>query len=60
MKTENNFVNVSHYVPVTLPFSNSFYNNLTDIFKLKETLINEGIIVPIVGEKGYSLVPVGN
>ena len=47
-------------VPITVPFSNSFYNNLTDIFKLKETLINEGIIVPIAGEKGYSLVPSGN
>ena len=29
--------NVSHLVPLTIPFSNSFYQNLTYIFALKET-----------------------
>ena len=35
--------NVSHLVPLTIPFSNSFYQNLTYIFALKELLYNEGI-----------------
>lgn len=35
--------NVSHLVPLTIPFSNSFYQNLTDIYALKELLYNEGI-----------------
>ena len=30
-------------VPLTIPFSNSFYQNLTDIYSLKELLYNEGI-----------------
>jgi hypothetical protein len=30
-------------VPLTIPFSNSFYQNLTDIYALKELLYNEGI-----------------
>ena len=30
-------------VPLTFPFSNSFYQNLTDIYNLKELLYNEGI-----------------
>ena len=30
-------------VPFTVPFSNSFYQNLTDIYALKELLYNEGI-----------------
>ena len=35
--------NVSHFVPLTIPFSNSFYQNLTNIYALKELLYNEGI-----------------
>jgi len=31
------------FVPLTIPFSNSFYQNLTDIYALKELLYNEGI-----------------
>ena len=31
------------YVPLTIPFSNSFYQNLIDIYALKELLYNEGI-----------------
>ena len=30
-------------VPLTIPFSNSFYQNLTDIYSLKELLYNTGI-----------------
>lgn len=33
----------SHLVPLKIPFSNSFYKNLTDIYSLKELLYNEGI-----------------
>ena len=32
-----------YFVPLTIPFSNSFYQNLTDIYALKELLYNEGI-----------------
>ena len=31
------------FVPLTIPFSNSFYQNLTDIYALKELLYNEGL-----------------
>ena len=34
---------LSHLVPLKIPFSNSFYQNLTDIYSLKELLYNEGI-----------------
>jgi uncharacterized protein YfkK (UPF0435 family) len=34
---------LSHLVPFTIPFSNSFYQNLTDIYALKELLYNEGM-----------------
>ena len=30
-------------VPLTFPISNSFYQNLTDIYNLKELLYDEGI-----------------
>jgi hypothetical protein len=30
-------------VSLTIPFSNSFYQNLTDIYALKELLYNEGL-----------------
>ena len=30
-------------VPLTIPFSNSFYQNLTDIYNLKELLYSEGV-----------------
>jgi len=32
-----------YLVPLTIPFSNSFYQNLTNIYALKELLYNEGI-----------------
>ena len=31
------------FVPLTLPISNSFYQNLTDIYGLKQLLYNEGL-----------------
>jgi hypothetical protein len=31
------------FVPLTIPLSNSFFQNLTDIYNLKELLYNEGI-----------------
>jgi hypothetical protein len=31
------------FVPLTIPFSNYFHQNLTDIYSLKELLYNEGI-----------------
>ena len=34
---------LSRLVPLTIPFSNSFYENLTDIYALKELLYNEGL-----------------
>jgi len=34
---------LSQSVPLTIPFSNSFYQNLTDIYALKELLYNEGL-----------------
>ena len=30
-------------VDLTIPYSNSFYQNLTEIYNLKELLYNEGI-----------------
>ena len=45
-------------VPLTFPFSNSFYQNLTDIYNLKELLCNEGIAdyrgLPLIKSKGSS------
>ena len=34
---------LSRFVPLTIPLSNSFYQNLTYIYSLKELLYNEGI-----------------
>ena len=31
------------FVHLDIPFSNSFYQNISDIYKLKELLYNEGI-----------------
>ena len=52
-------------VPLTLPFSNSFYQNLTDIYALKELLYNEGIAdyngLPLIkpDNSNTSLLPQG-
>ena len=42
-KKGDNLSKVSRLVPLTIPFSNSFYQNLTDIYALKELLYNEGL-----------------
>ena len=42
-KTGDKISNVSCLVHLDIPFSNSFYQNLSDIYKLKELLYNEGI-----------------
>ena len=45
-------------VPLTLPISNSFYQNLTDIYDLKQLLYNEGLAdyrgLPIIKSTGSS------
>lgn len=52
-----------YLVPLTMPLSNSFYQNLTDIYSLKEILYNEGIAdiegLPIVkpDNRTNSLLP---
>tara|TARA_R110000796_G_scaffold197641_1_gene313959 strand:+ start:1311 stop:3008 length:1698 start_codon:yes stop_codon:yes gene_type:complete len=57
--------NVSHLVPLTIPFSNSFYQNLTDIYSLKELLYSEGIAdingLPLIKPDNsvHSLLPNG-
>ena len=33
----------NYNVDFTIPYSNSFYQNLTEIYNLKELLYNEGI-----------------
>jgi len=35
---------ITRLVPQTAPFSNSFYQNLHDIYNLKDVLINEGLL----------------
>ena len=64
-ETGNSFSDVSRLVPLTIPFSNSFYQNLTDIYSLKELLYSEGIAningLPIVKPDNsvHSLLPNG-
>lgn len=55
--------NISFQVPLTIPLSNSFYQNLNDIYSFKELLYNEGIAdiegLPIVKPDncGNSVLP---
>ena len=45
-------------VPLTFPISNSFYQNLTDIYDLKQLLYNEGLAdyrgLPFIKSMGSS------
>ena len=45
-------------VPLTLPISNSFYQNLKDIYDLKQLLYNEGLAdyrgLPFIKSMGSS------
>ena len=56
---------LSRCVPLTIPFSNSFYQNLTDIYSLKELLYNEGVAdingLPLIKPDNsvHSLLPNG-
>ena len=51
-------------VPLTIPFSNSFYQNLQDIYNLKDVLENEGIIdypeltLIVKGNEANSTLPI--
>ena len=64
-ETGNSFSDVSRLVPLTIPFSNSFYQNLTDIYSLKALLYSEGIAdnngLPLVKPDNsvHSLLPNG-
>ena len=46
------------FVPLTIPFSNSFYQNLKDIFGLKQLLYDQGLAdnsgLPLIKSKGSS------
>jgi hypothetical protein len=44
MKEGDSFKKVSSLVPITIPLSNTFYENLRDIYSLRNILINQQII----------------
>lgn len=54
------------FVPLTGQFSNSFYENLSEIYDLREVLINEGImdkdgfILPMTEIQSNSNIPYRN
>ena len=64
-KTKKPTTIVVGFVPLTIPFSNSFYQNLTDIYSLKELLYNEGVAdingLPLIKPDNsvHSLLPNG-
>ena len=43
-KTRGDLKIISRLVPLTLPTSNSFYENAEELYSLKETLILQGIL----------------
>ena len=43
-KKRDNLSTLSRFVPLTLPTSNSFYENVDELYALKETLIQQGIL----------------
>jgi hypothetical protein len=43
-KKRDNLAPLSNIVPLTLPTSNSFYENVDELYSLKETLIQQGIL----------------
>ena len=43
-KKRDNLSILSRLVPLTLPTSNSFYENVDELYALKETLIQQGIL----------------
>jgi len=58
--------NLSRLVPLTVQLSNSFYENLYDIYDLREVLVNEGImdndgfILPMTELQSNSIIPYRN
>ena len=60
------FSDISLNVPLTTPFSNSFYQNLIDIYGLKELLYSDGITdikgLPLIipNNRRNSVLPKGN
>jgi len=58
--------NISPFVALSIPISNSFYQNLTDIYSLKELLYNEGLAnnrgLPLIksGDGNTLLLPQGH
>ena len=44
MKEGDSFEKASSLVPITIPLSNTFYENLRDIYSLRNILINQQII----------------
>jgi len=43
-KKRDNLSIASRFVPLTLPTSNSFYENVEELYALKETLKQQGIL----------------
>ena len=43
-KKRENLSTLSRFAPLTLPTSNSFYENVDELYALKETLIQQGIL----------------
>ena len=52
-KKRDNLSTLSRFVPLTLPTSNSFYENVEELYALKETLIHQGILID--GGKGLTI-----
>ena len=43
-KKRDNLSTLSRFVPLTLPTSNSFYENVEELYSLKEMLVQQGIL----------------
>ena len=43
-KARENLSTISRFVPLTLPTSNSFYENVDELYALKEMLVQQGIL----------------
>ncbi len=43
-KKRDNLSKLSRLVPLTLPTSNSFYENVDELYSLKEALVHQGIL----------------
>ena len=43
-KKRENLSTLSRFVPLTIPTSNSFYENVDELYALKETLVQQGVL----------------